>query len=123
MINKCKLVIDKREFELSVYYETYEDNKVLDEQVQLVNKFVDIKLGKEIVDKLSEYIISDDYNDLTSVDNVYKYIMPQYLYVPRDTKKDVIAIMCDYKFEVEHGLAIVFEKGKLKEIGTQDIIL
>ena len=48
--------------------------------------------------------------------------MPESLFVPR-TEKKTIAIMCNYKFDKEHGIAVVFEEGRLKEIGSQDIIL
>jgi hypothetical protein len=31
--------------------------------------------------------------------------------------------MCNFKFDMEHGLAIVFEDEKLKKIGPQEIVL
>ena len=33
------------------------------------------------------------------------------------------AIMCNYKFDMENGIAVVFENEKFSDIGKQDIIL
>ena len=48
--------------------------------------------------------------------------MPKSIYVPRAEKK-IVAIICNYKFDIENGIAIVFENGTLKKIGPQEIIL
>ncbi len=37
-------------------------------------------------------------------------------------KSQSIAILYDYNYDSEHGLAVVFENEILKEIGPQDII-
>lgn len=49
--------------------------------------------------------------------------MPKSLFVGRDEAKRIVAIMCDYRFDMEHGLAVVFENEQFKMIGEQDIIL
>ena len=49
--------------------------------------------------------------------------MPRYLFLPKVQKRRTVALMCDYRFDPEHGLALVFENEKLKEIGSQDLIL
>ena len=38
-------------------------------------------------------------------------------------KERVVAVMCDFKFDMENGLAIVFENEKFKEVGYQDLVL
>ena len=60
---------------------------------------------------------------MLTVDNIFKYVMPKNIYVPRNLKKRVVAIMCNYKFDTEHGIAVVFENEQFKEIGAQDIAL
>ena len=35
----------------------------------------------------------------------------------------VVAIMCNYKFDMEHGIAIVFKNEMFSKIVSQDIIL
>ena len=56
-------------------------------------------------------------------DNVFRYVMPKYLFIPQGEKRRTVALMCDYRYDPEHGLAVVFENEKLSEIGPQDVIL
>ena len=56
------------------------------------------------------------------IDNIFKYVIPKRIFIPRTDKK-IVAILCDYKFDMENGIAVVFENEKFKEIGVQDIIL
>ena len=46
--------------------------------------------------------------------------MPESIFVKRDGR---VAIMCRYKFDSEHGIAVVFKDNKFEQIGMQDIIL
>ena len=74
--------------------------------------------------EVKAYVEATNDNDLkaTDMDNIFKCVMPKTIFIPR-TEEKVVAILCDYKFDMENGIAIVFEDGKLKTIGTQDIIL
>ena len=49
--------------------------------------------------------------------------IPKSVLIPREKEKRVVALMCNYKFDMEHGLAIVFENEQFKTVGPQDIIL
>lgn len=71
--------------------------------------------------KLKEYCAKD--SDGGDMENVFRYVMPRYLFLPDVQKRRAVALMCDYRFDPEHGLALVFEDEKLKEIGPQDVIL
>lgn len=79
----------------------------------------------EVVDKsaakLKKYCAKDD--DGGDMENLFRYVMPRYLFLPKVQKRRTVALMCDYRFDPEHGLALVFENEKLKEIGSQDLIL
>ncbi len=71
-----------------------------------------------------KYVIKNGLKDMgmDSVDNIFKYVIPKTISVPK-AKKRVVAIMCNFKFDMEHGMAIVFEDEKIKKIGPQDIVL
>jgi len=71
--------------------------------------------------KLKEYCAKD--SDGGDMGNVFRYVMPRYLFLPTVQKKRTVALMCDYRFDPEHGIALVFENETLREIGPQDIIL
>ena len=35
------------------------------------------------------------------------------IYIPKEEKQRVCALLCDFKFDIEHGLALVFENEKI----------
>ena len=45
------------------------------------------------------------------------------IYVVRARNDRSVAIMCDYRFDLEHGIAILFKNEKLEKVGTQDMVL
>ncbi|MCH3943926.1 MAG: hypothetical protein LKE37_09865 [Atopobiaceae bacterium] len=71
--------------------------------------------------KLKKYCAKD--GDGGDMENVFRYVMPRYLFLPKTQRKRTVALMCDYRFDPEHGIALVFENETLREIGPQDIIL
>jgi len=75
--------------------------------------------------KVKEYCLSHNRDEIGTdvIENIFKYVAPKYLFVPRDEHNQIVAIMCNYKFDPESGIAIVFENCKFKEIGKQEIIL
>lgn len=124
-MSKQKLNLWDRDFELLIDYDCYSDEAVTDAQLVAMREFLDdISAALNVLDKLKVYIekSSDKAVKTDEIDNIFKYVMPKSIFVPRDEYK-VVAILCDYRFDMEHGIAIVFENGKLKEIGTQDIVL
>lgn len=125
-MNKINLNIWGRDFELGIEYDYYTGEEILPIQKEALKSFVSdresISSAKCVVEK---YCLSNNPEEYGTdhIDNIFKYIIPKYLYVKRNEKKRVIALMCDYKFDMEHGIAIVFENEKLTKIGKQDIIL
>ena len=57
------------------------------------------------------------------IENIFKYVMPKEIFVPHTEKHRNVAIMCNYKFDIEHGIAVLFENGQFKKVGPQDIAL
>ena len=83
---------------------------------------------KEVSDSLAavkKYVQKTGADQLKDggIENIFKYVMPKSIFVPHTKKHRIAAIMCNYKFDMEHGIAVVFESGKLKKVGTQDIVL
>jgi hypothetical protein len=124
-MNKCKIMIWEREFELSVTYECYPGETVLDNQTEALAIFSAMASAIEESKKdVESYIMNENPTEVgKSIDNIFKYVMPVGIFVPRNIKSRSVAIMCNYKFDPEHGLAIVFENELFKAVGTQDIIL
>ena len=124
-MNKEKLNLWNREFELFISYSCYPGEEVTEIQTDAAKEFCeDTSIALSALDELKRYIekSSDMAVRASEIDNIFKYVIPKSIFVPRAEKK-VIAIIRNYKFDIENGIAVVFENGKLKAIGPQEIIL
>lgn len=120
-----KLLIWNREFDLRVVFDSY-DEEVLPIQEQALEAFLKAENTiQESKKQLEKYILNDEYAEIegNSIDNIFKYVIPTDLYIPRTLETRTVALLCDYRFDEEHGIAIVFENEQFKEIGEQDIVL
>ena len=124
LMNKLKVNIWNREFELDVIYQVFSGQDVIDNQVLTASKIstVDFSESKKAVESFIKENYSDDLG-LSEVDNIFRYVMPKRIFIPKEKETRVFAIMCNFKFDIEHGLAVVFKNEKFKEVGPQDIIL
>lgn len=114
-----------REFELPVMIKQYDGEEITEIQKEAVEKF---QHCEEVINaskySIDQYILENglkDYN-IHKVDNIFKYVMPKSFYVP-DTEKRVVVLFCDFKYDLENGIALVFEDEKLKEIIQEDLAL
>ena len=124
-MNKVKVSIWDREFDITVSYSCYPGEQITDVQKSAVDSFLGNQ--KEVLralDDLKRYVEKTNNEGVKAeqIENIFKYVMPKNLFVPR-TKVETIAILCNYKFDMENGIAVVFEGGKLKNIGTEDTII
>lgn len=125
-MNECKISIWDRAFELSVTYECYSGEEVLESQKKAFSMLEeDTSAVAESLDAVKKYICMTGASQLKedSIENIFKYVMPKSIFIPHDGKRRIAAIMCNYKFDMEHGLAVVFDSGKFVEVGTQDLVL
>ena len=121
-----KISIWGREFDLKVVFDCFDDEEILPIQEQALKSFLKANAAIEDSKKQVEnYILNDDYAELEtdSIDNIFKFVIPTDIYIPRTPETRTAALLCDYRFDEEHGIAIVFENERFKEIGTQDIVL
>ena len=114
-----------RKFKLDVIFDKFDNEDVLPEQKAAANKFLRrnfILKSKEDTEHVKNYIKSASDGQISEVDNIFKYIMPKDIYIPRN-KQGQVAIMCDSKFDPEHGISIIYENNKIKDIVQQDAVL
>ncbi len=120
-----QMVIWGRQFKLPVEYMCYENEVISPVQEESVHLFFE-KSNELLSDstKIKEYCLKQNSSEIAEAEikNIFKYVMPVSIYVPQNKKKRRIALLCNYRFDMEHGLAIVFEDEKLKMIGPQDIV-
>lgn len=124
MNNKVNLTIWGREFELNIVFQNYPGEEVTPNQEKVVLSLETLDFGLSL-NPLEEYILKYNSEDIdaSEITNIFKYVMPKSILIPRENEKRVVALMCNYKFDMEHGLVIVFENEKYKTVGPQDIIL
>ena len=122
VVSMFKMKIWDRDFDLKVIYDCYAGEEILEEQKEALRKFSSdkktIELSKEYVEK---YCMNQNKEEIGSdrIDNIFKYVIPESIFVKRD---GCVAILCKYRYDEEHGIAVVFNNGQFKEVGSQDII-
>ena len=125
MIDTIKLEIWGREFTLRVEYDCYKGEEITKEQIKVLDRFTKrrkmIEKSKAKVEAYcKEKVLEDDENE--KKDNVFSYVKPEYLFVKREEDPRVI-MMCKYRYDPEHGLAVVFSSNGSIVVGSQDMIL
>lgn len=123
-MNKVKVCIWEREFDLNITYQNFPGEEVTNNQIATLKHIPSVDFS-EALTYVEQYIMK--YNGFeikeSKIDNIFKYVMPKSIVITRDENTRVFAIMCNYKFDMEHGLAVVFENENCKEVGPQDLIL
>lgn len=125
-MSKEKITIWNRDFDIEVKFDCYAGEEVLQSQKDAVAAFLkSVDAIESSLEQVKQYCIKNNKSDIgsDSIENIFKYVAPKYLYVSRDKDKHVVAIMCNYKFDIENGIAVVFENENFSKIGMQDIIL
>ena len=103
---------------------TYPGETVLESQKQAFAQLCAAGVINSALESVKAYVAADAVSQVTlPIENIFMYVMPKRIFVPHTPKGARIAILCNYKFDMEHGIAVVFEEGQLKEIGPQDIVL
>ena len=125
MINELNISIWERAFSLPIEYDCYDDEIVSDAQKSAVKTMTMhpewIMSAKAQVEHFCrEEVLADSDNDKKH--NIFSYIKPDHLFVKREDHPRV-AIMCKYRYDLEHGLAVVFATDGSVTVGPQDIIL
>lgn len=125
MIKSANMYIWGREFTVPVDYNCYPGETLLPEQTDAIKTFLEnpewLEQAKILVEQFCEEQLMEDCEN-TKKDNIFSYIKPQGIFVKRE-KNPRIALMCKYRYDIEHGIAIVFSVTGEATVGPQDIIL
>ena len=124
MNNSVNLNIWGRDFELNIVFQNFPGEEVTVQQKNVVDSLHSIDFN-ESLELVKDYIMKYNSEDLggAEITNIFKYVIPKSVLIPRESEKRVTALMCNYKFDMEHGMAVVYENEKYKAVGPQDIIL
>ena len=149
-MNNVKMNIWGRVFELDIVFDALRDGTILDNQKKTLELFFKTNSSKIVNDNLEinsiteikgenvietpidktkslieDYCLENANEDIDiPITNIFKYVIPKYLYISR-TKDETrrISLMCNFKFDMEHGLAIIFKNEEFEKIGEQGLVL
>lgn len=126
MIKAVDITIWGRDYVIPVEYDCYTAESVTKEQIIALNRFISHKewlddSKKALEDYCQEQVMKDD--TVCQKHNVFNYVVPRLIFVKRNKKHGMIALMCDYKYDPEHGLALLFSSNGKTIIGSQDSVL
>ena len=121
--NVIKLNVWGREVELKIVFDVYEGEEILENQNKALDMFLAQRGLLNDYSKIKEYIENVDGDELQEeITNIYKYVIPNSIFVKRNENNRTVALLCDYRFDEEGGIAVLYENEPLVKIGTQDII-
>ena len=125
MISTVDMEIWGRMFSVKVKFRCHSGEKVSVNQIAAFEKFVSkpqwIKNAKKQVEDFCKVQVEEDSSNQKK-DNIFSYVRPDYIFVDRSDVPNV-AIMLNYRYDEEHGLAVVFDHNGNVTVGLQDIIL
>lgn len=123
MITDIDIKIWGRDFNLPIAYDWFEDEEELLPSQKNTVKYIteNNQLIDAVLSNVKKYVLQFISAEC-EVDNVFKYVIPRKIYVLRDEKSS-FALFCDFKFDLEHGIAIVFENNNFLKIVSQDYVL
>lgn len=111
---------------LEVVFDCYDGEEVLPHQEAALDALLKqpdlLEQARSVVEG---YCLTMDADRIgaASMDNIFKYVVPKALFVKRSAQAHVVALMCNYRFRPEDGIAVVFQDEQISQIGTQSIIL
>ena len=116
-----------KEITLTIDYNCDNESEIIPEQRKALCDFM--KNFKAVNDSLTEvkaYCLDRDGVDIPdrNIPDIFKYVEPKSIFIKTLRNKVFgIALMCEYTFDEECGIAVVFKDGKFFEVGNQSIIL
>lgn len=124
LMNKIKVQIWGRDFELGVSFQNFPGEEITENQREtlLYVTTVDFSPAKKGVEN---YILRFFQSELGADDlsNIFRFVMPKRILITREDEDRVFAVMCNFKLDMEHGIAIIFKNEQFKAAGPQDLIL
>ena len=120
---KIDVILWGRAFKLPIEYNVYPGEAITMEMKSTAERLI-MKHNFDLdLDAVKKYCYkTDPIATNGKLDNIFRFVIPRYVYV-RNNKKHSVGLMCDFKFDPEHGIVLIYEDNKLVDIGPQDNIL
>lgn len=115
-----------RQFNLEVIYDLLDNEEISANQTKALEALTSSwGVVENALEDIKQYCLNDNQNGINDkqLANIFKYVVPQALYICRAEITRVVGLLCAYRFDPEHNLALIFENERLREIGPEDILL
>lgn len=126
MNNTLMLSIWGRELPIEIEYDCFSNETVTSLQDQTLQNFLSEqeKILRDCYTKLEEYCMEKFPQVFRSpFDNIFKYIKPKIIYIKRASTDRICGLLCNFKIDPEHGLAVYIVNEAVIKVGPQEIIL
>ena len=121
---KTNITIWGRVLSVDVIFDHYENEEILPIQEKAIEKILEnTKVIDDAEPKVKKYCLKSDLIEEKSIENIFRYVKPKALIAVRSKMDRVVVLLCDYKLDPEHGLAVEFKNEKYKRIGNSEIVL
>lgn len=112
--------------ELEVVFETHPKAGITENQkkaYQVIKEHWNVV--DESLDAVKAFCLERSPEDAEAIEteSVFSYVTPQQLYIERHVKPRIVGLLCEYRFDTEMGIAVVFEDEHLKDVMTQPAFL
>lgn len=116
-----------KELTLAIDFDCDNEEDVLPVQRQALSEFLaNFEVVNQSLAEVKRYCLDRDGVDIPdkSIPNIFEYVSPKSIFI-KTLRNQIfgIALMCEYTFDEECGIAVVFKDGKLFEVGNQNAIL
>ena len=122
-MSKIEVKIWGRDFCIDAALQMYPGMEATSKQIETLKSICSIDFAHSL-DDVKAYVTMKNGSDLVGmeINNIFKYVMPDHFYIPK-RPDGLIALMCNYRFDLEHGIAVVFIDGQFKKVCSQDEVL
>lgn len=121
--SRISIAIWGKKFDIPVKFETKENENVSTTQVKALDNFVS-NVPEELKNdkKISDYVIKHNASEIggTTVSDIHKYVTPKFICIKKSNIVRGVAVVCDYKLDKDHQLALIFDNEKFKKIASVD---
>ena len=126
MIKKINVTIWGRDFQLDVMSNFYESDELSPKQIDSFNHFISnlnwIEKSKMEVEKYCKFDVENDEAN-NKKNNIFSYVKPKCIFIEDNVEIPRVALLLHYRYDPEHGLAVVFDSEGNITVGIQDIVI
>ena len=125
-VDTLKMALWGKDVELGIDFDVMPDEAPYDEQRAILQSLVENwSVVEDSKGSVESYCSSTDPEHSTYFEthDINDYVIPKTIWVKHRPSSKTIALLCEYRFDLEDGLAVVFEDCTFEEVCAQDEVV